>query len=128
MQTREKKLAIGLGAAVAAWFGLPLFEGVFLSPLNDVNERLLGAKTSLEAQETLQLGLLKSTKALKQAAGIYDTIHKIFEISRKEKIPTYEASNRLAEERIGRLGHIRNIYAGNSDFAGRLGDMRHRSS
>ena len=67
-------------------------------------------------------------KALKQAAGIYDTIHKIFEISRKEKIPTYEASNRLAEERIGRLGHIRNIYAGKSEFAGRLGDMRHRPS
>ena len=67
MQPREKKLAIGLAAAVVAWFGMPLFEGVFLSPLNDVNERLLGAKTLLETQETLQLGLLKATKALKLA-------------------------------------------------------------
>jgi leucine dehydrogenase len=64
-----------------------------------------------------------SERALKQAEGIYDTIRKIFEISAKEKIPTHEASNRLAEERIRQLGHIRNIYAGSSEFTGRLGDM-----
>lgn len=64
-------------------------------------------------------------KALKQAEGIYDTINRIFEIAKQEKIPTYEASNRLAEERIAQLGHIRNIYAGKSEFVGRLGDMNH---
>jgi leucine dehydrogenase len=61
-------------------------------------------------------------RALKQAEGIYDTILKIFAISNDEKIPTYEASNRLAENRISGIGHIRNLYAGRSDFDGRLGE------
>ena len=56
----------------------------------------------------------------------WHTIRRIFDISNKEKIPTYEASNKLAEERIGRLGHIRNIYAGKSEFVGRLNDMHQR--
>ncbi len=64
-------------------------------------------------------------RALKQAEGIYDTILRIFEIASAEKIPTYEASNRLAEERITRLGHIRNLYASKSEFVGRLGDLDH---
>ena len=64
-------------------------------------------------------------RALKQAEGIYDTIKKIFEIAKQENIPTYEASNRLAEKRIAHLGHIRNIYAGKSEFTGRLGDLDH---
>ena len=64
-------------------------------------------------------------RAMKQAEGIYDTIRKIFEIAKKEKILTHEASNRLAEERIVSIGHIRNFYAGISEFAGRLGDTDH---
>lgn len=31
---------------------------------------------------------------------IYDTLLKIFTMAKQENIPTYEASNRLAEERI----------------------------
>jgi leucine dehydrogenase len=61
-------------------------------------------------------------RALKQAEGIYDTILKIFHIAKEQKIPTYEASNKLAEDRIAGIGHIRNLYAGRSDFDGRLGD------
>lgn len=61
-------------------------------------------------------------RALKQAEGIYDTILKIFHIAKDQKIPTYEASNKLAEDRIAGIGHIRNLYAGRSDFDGRLND------
>ncbi|MEK9137919.1 MAG: Glu/Leu/Phe/Val dehydrogenase [Bacteroidota bacterium] len=61
-------------------------------------------------------------RALKQAEGIYDTILKIFTISKRDKVPTYEASNRLAEERISAIGRIKTIYAGRSKFAGRLGE------
>ncbi len=64
-------------------------------------------------------------RAMKQAEGIFDTITKIFQISKEKKIPTYEASNRLAEERIAGIGHIRNFYAGKSEFVGRLGDGDH---
>lgn len=61
-------------------------------------------------------------RALKQAEGIYDTILTIFNISANESIPTYEASNRLAEDRIKSIGHVRSIYAGKSQFVGRLGE------
>ncbi len=61
-------------------------------------------------------------RALKQAEGIYDTILRIFAISKKDKVPTYEASNRLAEERINAISRIKSIYAGKSTFAGRLGE------
>jgi leucine dehydrogenase len=61
-------------------------------------------------------------RAMKQAEGIYDTILRIFAIAKREGIPTYEASNRLAEDRIRAIGRIRSIYAGKSEFVGRLGE------
>lgn len=69
-------------------------------------------------------------RALKQAEGIYDTILRIFALSARDAIPTYEASNRLAEERISAIARIKNIYAGQSQFVGRLGenDFGKRSS
>jgi leucine dehydrogenase len=64
-------------------------------------------------------------RALKQAEGIYDTILKIFHIAKDQKIPTYEASNKLAENRIAGIGHIRNLFAGRSVFDGRPGEGNH---
>ena len=61
-------------------------------------------------------------RALRQAEGIYDTILKIYAMAKRENIPTFEASNHLAEERINAVGRIKSIYAGNSHFAGRLGE------
>ncbi|QQS38105.1 MAG: Glu/Leu/Phe/Val dehydrogenase [Ignavibacteriales bacterium] len=61
--------------------------------------------------------------ALKQAERIYETITKILEISSLEKIPTYEASNKIAEERLKNMGRISNIYTGRSTFSGRLGEI-----
>ena len=66
-------------------------------------------------------------RAMKQTEGIYDTVLSIFQIARQENIPTYEASDRLAEKRITSLGHIRNVYAGHSQFAGRLAHVNHRA-
>ncbi|MCC7302053.1 MAG: Glu/Leu/Phe/Val dehydrogenase [Bacteroidia bacterium] len=39
-------------------------------------------------------------KVMEQAKGIYDTVLKIFAIAEREKIPSYLAANRLAEERL----------------------------
>lgn len=61
-------------------------------------------------------------RALKQAEGIYDTILKIFDISNTERIPTFEASNRIAEDRIKAISRMKSIYAGKSTFVGRLGE------
>jgi leucine dehydrogenase len=61
-------------------------------------------------------------RAVQQAKGIYDTILKIFAIAKSENIPTYEASNRLAEQRITAISRMKTIYAGKSSFVGRLGE------
>ncbi len=61
-------------------------------------------------------------RALKQAEGIYDTMLTIYAIAKRDKVPTYEASNRLAEHRINAIGRIKSIYAGKSEFVGRLGE------
>ena len=59
-------------------------------------------------------------RAMTQAEGIFDTIGRIFSIAKKEKVLTFEASDRLAEERIAQIGHIRQLYAGRSEFDGHL--------
>lgn len=45
-------------------------------------------------------------RALAHAERIYDTTTKIFEIAEKEKIPTYLAANKLAEDRINAIAKL----------------------
>jgi leucine dehydrogenase len=42
-----------------------------------------------------------AARALRKADDIYETILRVYEIARSERIPTYEAADRLAEERLG---------------------------
>jgi leucine dehydrogenase len=42
----------------------------------------------------------------KKAGEIYDTLLRIFEIARREGIPTYRAADRLAEQRIAAVGGL----------------------
>lgn len=54
-------------------------------------------------------------EAMRQADGIYDTLREIFELSKKENIAPYQASDRVAEERIRRAKNrradrLRNLY------------------
>jgi leucine dehydrogenase len=39
-------------------------------------------------------------RALDKADDIYDTILRVFEIAESYKIPTYEAADRVAEQRL----------------------------
>ncbi|QCR32799.1 Glu/Leu/Phe/Val dehydrogenase [Lysinibacillus sp. SGAir0095] len=52
-------------------------------------------------------------RAMKRVETIYDSIEKIFEISKRDSIPTYLAANRLAEERIERLAKSRSQFLKN---------------
>ncbi len=54
-------------------------------------------------------------KALSQAKGIYDIVKSILELSDREKIPTYVASNRIAEDRIYHIGRIKQNYVSKSE-------------
>ncbi|MCF8008807.1 MAG: leucine dehydrogenase [Halanaerobiales bacterium] len=46
-------------------------------------------------------------RALKRAKNIYNNIKKVFKISKRDKIPTYEAADIMAEERIEKIGEVR---------------------
>ncbi len=46
-------------------------------------------------------------RALKRARNIYSNIKKVFEISKRDDIPTYQAADIVAEERIKNIGKVR---------------------
>lgn len=52
-------------------------------------------------------------RAMKRVEGIYDTIARIFEISKKEGIASYAAADRLAEDRIARMAKSRRQFLQN---------------
>lgn len=54
----------------------------------------------------------RQDRALKHADGIYEILANVIEISKKEKIPTHLASNKIAEERLSKIGGIRHIFSG----------------
>lgn len=47
-----------------------------------------------------------SARAFRKADEIYDTILKVFSIAKKDKVPTYQAADRLAEQRIRMVGSL----------------------
>lgn len=49
-------------------------------------------------------------RALKKVEGIYQNIEKVFEISQRDKIPTYKAADRMAEERIELMKNSRSNF------------------
>ncbi len=49
-------------------------------------------------------------RALKQARSIYDVLLDVFRIAEEQDIPTHEASNHLAEQRIKRIAHLKDFY------------------
>ncbi|HEX7065003.1 MAG TPA: branched-chain amino acid dehydrogenase [Bacillales bacterium] len=52
-------------------------------------------------------------RAMKKVEGIYDNVARVFEISKRDGIPTYVAADRLAEERIERLKNARTTFLRN---------------
>ncbi|MCY8380171.1 branched-chain amino acid dehydrogenase [Bacillus haynesii] len=54
-----------------------------------------------------------SERALKKVEGIYGNIERVLEISKRDRIPTYLAADRLAEERIERMCQSRSQFLQN---------------
>ncbi|HEU5141501.1 MAG TPA: branched-chain amino acid dehydrogenase [Bacillales bacterium] len=52
-------------------------------------------------------------RAMKKVEGIYDNVARVFEISKRDGVPTYVAADRLAEERIERLKNARTTFLRN---------------
>ncbi len=51
-------------------------------------------------------------RALKKVELVYDNVAKVIEIAKRDKIPTYKAADRMAEERIHKIGRVRSNYLG----------------
>lgn len=51
-------------------------------------------------------------RALRMAGGIYQNTERVINISREQGIPTYEAADRFAEERIEKIGQIKQGFFG----------------
>ena len=47
-----------------------------------------------------------SARAFRKADEIYDTVLRVFSIARQDKVPTYQAADRLAEQRIRMVGAL----------------------
>ncbi|UOK56975.1 Glu/Leu/Phe/Val dehydrogenase family protein [Bacillus sp. OVS6] len=54
-----------------------------------------------------------SERAMKKVEGIYQNIERVFEIAKRDGIPTYAAADRLAEERIERMRNSRSQFLQN---------------
>lgn len=61
--------------------------------------------------------------AHEQATRIYDTVARILEYAETHQVPTYIASNYLAEQRIDQIRKIKSIYASKSRFSGRMDEL-----
>lgn len=66
-------------------------------------------------------------RAHEQAERIYDVIMDILNHAEENNIPTYAASNELAEHRLSQIGRIKEIYASKSQYSGRLGELNKHS-
>ena len=49
-------------------------------------------------------------RALAKVEMVYDNVAKVIEIAKRDNIPTYKAADRMAEERIEKIGKIRSNY------------------
>jgi leucine dehydrogenase len=47
-----------------------------------------------------------SARAFRKADEIYDTVLKVFSIAKQDRVPTYQAADRLAEQRITKVGSL----------------------
>lgn len=52
-------------------------------------------------------------RALKKVEGIYDSILKVFEIAKRDGIPSFRAADRMAEERIEKMKQSRSTFLRN---------------
>ena len=59
-----------------------------------------------------ELNRWPAERSLRKAGEIYETLLRIFEIARTERIPTYRAADRLAEQRIAAMAGLDRMWMG----------------
>lgn len=71
---------------------------------------------------SLEIDGYNRERAMRMMRTIYHNLGKIFQIAKRDKIPTYKAADRMAEERIATIGKIKLPHMGNAapQFLGRM--------
>jgi leucine dehydrogenase len=71
---------------------------------------------------SLEIDGYNRERAMRMMRTIYDNVSRIFQIARRDGIPTYRAADRVAEERISQIGKIKLPTMGNHAprFQGRM--------
>jgi leucine dehydrogenase len=71
---------------------------------------------------SLEIDGYNRERAMRMMRTIYDNVSRIFQIARRDGIPTYKAADRVAEERIAQIGKIKLPTMGNHAprFQGRM--------
>lgn len=64
----------------------------------------------IQVADELEPGGYNKDRAYGKAATIYDMLIRIFDISRRDNVPTYKAADTLVEERIETYGKIKRTY------------------
>jgi leucine dehydrogenase len=67
-----------------------------------------------------ELELSSEKQVREKAIRIYDVITNIIKTSEELNIPTYQAANKLAEDRIAAISRIGRLYSSDSRFSGRM--------
>lgn len=62
-------------------------------------------------------------RAMSKATHIYDTILDIYHYAADNNTTTLSAANKLAEDRIHKVGNIHCVYTSKSSFSGHIGEM-----
>jgi len=57
--------------------------------------------------DRLGVGGVSHERGKEKVCRIYDNINRVFEISDRDKIPTYLAADRMAEERIKKIAEVK---------------------
>jgi len=73
---------------------------------------------------SLEIDGYNRERAMRMMRTIYHNVSRIFEIAKRDRIPTYLAADRLAEERISTIGKLRLPHLGVTapNFQGRRGN------
>lgn len=57
--------------------------------------------------DRLGVGGVSHERGKAKVARIYDNMHRVFEIADRDKLPTYQAADRMAEERISQIAEVK---------------------
>jgi len=71
---------------------------------------------------SLEIDGYNRERAMRMMRTVYDNVGRIFQIARRDSIPTFKAADRMAEERIASIGKIKLPHMGNNGprFLGRM--------